>query len=190
MEVRVTPLTDDSVILNTARITVWKEAVEKQPSEKFMHDIYFKQHSPIRAKTFLVEIRGIKSWVSVHLVRHFMGVTPYVSTQRDDRHEHTISRDKMPQETLVDMDLVINAEAFINISRKRLCGMASLETRIAWQQVVDELRKVDPNLAACCVRNCVYRGGICPECEGSCGYNHTEAFKRELAEYLEGRNAI
>lgn len=66
MEVKVTPITDDSVVLNTARITVWKDAVDKQPSDKFMRDIYFKEHSPIRAKEFLVEIRGIPSWVATH----------------------------------------------------------------------------------------------------------------------------
>ena len=190
MEVHVTPLTDDSVILNTARITVWKDAVEKQPSEKFMHDIYFKGHSPIRAKTFLVEFRGIPYWVSTHLVRHNVGYIPFVSTQRDDRHEDNTPREQKPQGALVNMDVVLNAEAFINVSRKRLCNMASKETREVWQHVVDELRKVDKNLADCCVRNCVYRGGICPECDGSCGYNKTEAFKKELDEYLEGRNAI
>lgn len=190
MEVRITPLTDDSVVLNTARITVWKEAVDKQPSEKFMRDIYFKGHSPIRAKTFLVEFRDIHYWVAMHLVRHNVGFTPFVSTQRNDRHENDIPREKKPQGALVDMDIVLNAEAFINVSRKRLCNMASLETRMAWRQVIDELRKVDENLADCCVRNCVYRGGICPECEGSCGFNKTESFKRELHDYLDGRNAI
>lgn len=187
MEVKVTPITDDSVVLNTARVTVWKDAVDKKPSDKFMRDIYFKEHSPIRAKEFLVEIRGIPSWVSVHFVRHHTGFTPFVSSQRDDRHDNPVPRSEMPQGTLVDMDIVLNAQSFIDVSRKRLCGMASLETREVWQKVVDELRKVDSNLADCCVPNCVYRGGICPEMEDGCGYNKTRKFEQQLLDYMEGR---
>jgi hypothetical protein len=187
MEVKVTPITDDSVVLNTARITVWKDAVDRQPSDKFMRDMYFKEHSPIRAKEFLVEIRGIPSYVSVHFVRHHTGFTPFVSTQRDDRRDNPIPRSEMPQGTLVDMDIVLNAQSFIDVSRKRLCGMASYETREAWKKVVEALRKVDPNLADCCVPNCVYRGGICPELRDGCGYNRTEAFEKELLNYMEGR---
>lgn len=187
MDVKVTQLVDDSVVLNTTRVTVWKDSLDKQPSEKFMRDIYFREHSPIRVKTFLVELRGIPSWVSVHLVRHHVGVTPFVSTQRDDRIEHKVSRADMPQGTPVNMDLVLNAQAFIDISRKRLCNMASKETRELWEMIVQELSKVDKNLADVCVKNCVYRGGICPECDGSCGFNKTEKFKEELNKYLEGR---
>lgn len=187
MKVKVTPLTDDSVVLNAARMTVWKDAVEKNPSGKFMRDIYFKEHSPIRAKEYYVEIDGIPSWCSVHLVRHHEGVTPFVTTQRDDRHSNPKPRAEMPQGTLVNMSMVLNAQAFINISRKRLCNMASKETREIWQTVVDELAKIDKNLADCCVPNCVYRGGICPEGESSCGYTKTESFEKAINKYLEGR---
>ena len=187
MTIQIFPLTDDSVILNTARVTVWKDDAENLPSDKFMKDIYFKEHSPIRAKTFLIEIRGIKSWIATHLVRHHEGYTPYVSTQRDDRHKSDIPRDELPQGALVNMDIVINAQAFINVSRKRLCNMAHKETRDVWREVVNELAKIDPNLARCCVRECVYRGGICPECDKSCQYNKSHAFGREIQKYLEGR---
>ena len=188
MDIKVIPLTDDSIVLNTARVTVWKDDAENSPSDKFMKNIYFKEHSPIRAKEFLIEIRGIKSWISVHLVRHHEGYTPYVSTQRDDRHKSDIPRDELPQGALVNMDIVINAQAFVNVSRKRLCNMAHPETREVWRQVVSKLAEVDANLARCCVRECVYRGGICPECEKCCNYNKSDAFKREIARYLEGRD--
>lgn len=187
MKIKVTQLVDDSVVMNTARTTVWKDHLDKSPSEKFMRDIYFSEHSPIRAKTFLVEILDIPSWVSVHFVRHNVGVTPYVSTQRDDRIEHSVSRADMPQGTPVNMNMVLNAQAFINISRKRLCNMASKETQEVWREVIKELGKVDKNLADVCVRNCVYRGGICPECENCCGFNKTDAFFEELDRYMEGR---
>lgn len=187
MEIKVIELNDDSVVLNTARVTVWKDDIDKKPSDKFMRDIYFSEHSPIRCKNFLIEIRGIKSWVATHLVRHHIGYTPFVSTQRDDRHKSDIPRDELPQGALVNMDIVLNAEAFISVSRKRLCNMAHKETRDVWNMVLTELRKVDKNLADVCVRECVYRNGLCPEGGKSCKYNKTEEFKKELAKYLEGR---
>lgn len=77
-----------------------------------------------------------------------------------------------------------NAQALINISRKRLCSCASPETpetREAWQKVKDEVAKCEPELASCMVRECIYRG-FCPEMFG-CGYDKTEVFKQELEEY-------
>lgn len=187
MTIKVFPLVDDSVILNTARVTVWKDDATNKPSDEFMKDIYFKEHSPIRSKTFLIEIRGIKSWVATHLVRHHEGYTPYVSTQRDDRHQSDVPRDELPQGALVNMDIVANAQAIINVSRKRLCNMAHPETQAVWRDVIKTLDAVDHSLARCCVRECVYRGGICPECEKSCHYNKSDAFLREVSKYLEGR---
>jgi thymidylate synthase ThyX len=42
-----------------------------------------------------------------------------------------VPRDELPQGSLNDMDMTCNAQAFINISRKRLCSRASKETREA-----------------------------------------------------------
>ena len=81
------------------------------------------------------------------------------------------------------MSLKLNAEEIINISKVRLCGKASAETREVWQEVVNELRRgVDPDLAMHCVPTCVYRGGICPEPK-SCGYNKSEIFQKHLEQY-------
>ena len=49
------------------------------------------------------------------------------------------------------MDMTCNAQAFINISRKRLCRCASPETRQAWE-IVNCLKEVDPTLAEKCAR--------------------------------------
>ncbi len=69
-----------------------------------------------------------------------------------------------------DLMCIINAEALMNIARKRLCGKASPETRLTMQLLREEIEHVDPALAAHMVPTCVYRGGICPE-PNSCGYN-------------------
>lgn len=188
MTISVKSLVDDEIIVDTARVTVWKEDLGKEPSETFMKNIYFSEHSPIYAKTFLIEIRGIKSWIATHFVRHHEGYTPYVSTQRDDRHISEIPRDEAPQGALVNMDIVLNAQSFINVSKKRLCNMAHKETKAVWEEVLEKLKDIDYELYRCCVPNCVYRNGICPEGKHCCGFNKTDKFKEEIVKYLEGRN--
>lgn len=188
MEITVKAITDSNIMLNTARVTVWKDDLLKEPTDKFMRNMYFSEHSPIYTKFFLIEIKGIKSWIATHFVRHSVGYTPFVSTQRDDRHPNNTPRDELKQGELVNISIVLDAESFISVSRKRLCNMAHKETRDVWNSVIDKLRTTDKNLADCCVRNCVYRNGICSEGNKCCNFNKTEEFKSELSHYLEGRN--
>ena len=84
---------------------------------------------------FNIQIRGVKSWLATHFVRHSIGYTPYVSTQRDDRLEYTGSRDDRKQGELVNMDITLNAPAFINVSKKRLSGQANIERQQLWNNV-------------------------------------------------------
>jgi hypothetical protein len=76
-----------------------------------------------------------------------------------------------------------NAQAVMFMSRRRLCSQASPETRAAWKLVVDEISKQEPEVGACCVPECVYRG-FCPEFK-PCGYCDTPAFQEALAKYRE-----
>lgn len=187
MEVIVKELTGNMEVLNACRMTVWKGNLDKEPSEKFMNDIYMSEHSPIRDKMFSVEIYGIKSWIATHFVRHHIGFTPYVSTQREDRvnlESNKQSRDNAPQGTLVNMRMTLNAQAFINVSRKRLCLQAHPEVTAVWKAVLNELEKIDKPLRNHCVANCIYRNGICPEMN-TCGFNFTGKFHKELKQYTE-----
>ena len=52
------------------------------------------------------------------------------------------------------------------------------------EEVKNKVAEVEPELASCMVRECVYRG-FCPEMY-SCGYVKTEQFKKELDEYRKG----
>jgi hypothetical protein len=79
------------------------------------------------------------------------------------------------------MDFSVNAQAMINISRKRLCNKASPDTKDAWQKVVKAVGEIDPIMAEKCVPNCVFRG-FCPEME-SCGYVNTQAYQDALKKY-------
>ena len=74
----------------------------------------------------------------------------------------------MPQDAPVNLQLSLNAQEIINISKVRLCSKAEAATRKIWNEVVKELRKIEPILGDACVPQCVYRG-ICPE-RKPCGY--------------------
>lgn len=136
------------------------------PSDEWIRKILHCQHSPIRCKWYWVEMIGIPYWVSVHLVRHKHGVEHFVSTQRTDRTG--VSRDELPQNAPVNHAMHINAEALINISRKRMCGKASHETIGVWLSVYGAIQKIDPIMAEFMQPECSYRGGVCHEMK-SCG---------------------
>lgn len=68
----------------------------------------------------------------------------------------------------------VNAEEIINISKARLCCKASKETREIWQQTLDLLEEVDPDLVKLCKRPCVWYG-FCRE-RKPCGYTASENY--------------
>jgi hypothetical protein len=153
----------------------------KYPDSEWKLKLIRAEHSPIRKLKFSWRWGDLPYWVSVHFVRHKIGIEHFVKTQRSDRTG--IDRSELPQGQFVTHECEADAQALINISRKRLCSSASPETRQAWQLIKDEVAKVEPELAKCMVRECVYRG-YCPEMFG-CGFDKTEAFEKELKEYRE-----
>lgn len=168
--------------LNAARRTVGKEPLNKEPSNSWKAKMLLAEHSPIRLVEYDWTWNNIKQWVTTHIIRHHIGCEKFVHSQRDDRRDNSISRNDLSQGTLNDMDMTANAQAIINISRKRLCACASKETREAWKQVIEAIRDVDPILADKCVPECLYRG-FCPEFMNSCGYSKTKKFEEDLKEY-------
>ena len=174
---------DWSDVLNDCNTTVNKEDVEnKEVSSSFKSRLLMSEHSPIRDISIKWMFEGLKSWISVHLVRHHVGIDHFVSTQRTDRTG--VNRDESLQSQEVNHKCTANQQAMIDISRKRLCHQASLETRQAWQQVIGEVKNEHPELARVCVKECVYRNGLCPEMK-TCGYNMTSKFEDELQEYVD-----
>ena len=165
-------------VKNLAMRTIGKDS-GKAPSEQWKTKILLAEHSPIRSLKFLITMKDLQYWVSVHFVRHKVGVDHYISTQRTDRTG--IERDNLPQGALVSHTMDANAQALIYMARKRLCNQASVETRQAFKAVKEEVAKYEPELASVMVRECVYRG-FCPEMK-CCGYVNTEEFRRERLEY-------
>lgn len=173
--------------LNAARRTIGKEPLNKEPSKSWRAKMLLAEHSPIRLVEFEWTWKDIMQWVTTHLVRHHEGCEKFVHTQRGDRRAildeyNASSRNELPQGATNDMDMTANAQALISISRKRLCNCASKETREAWKQVQDAIRKVDPVMADKMVPECIYRG-FCPEFMNPCGYANTEKYKQDLERY-------
>ena len=168
--------------IKDAAMNTVNKTTGKYPDSEWKRRLILSEHSPIRRMKFYWRWKGLKSWVSVHMVRHKIGIEHWVSTQRSDRTG--IDRDDLPQGALVNHACEADAQALINISRKRLCSGASPETREAWQLVKEEVAKIEPELASCMVKECIYRG-FCPEMF-SCGYDKTEAFQNELKAYRQG----
>jgi hypothetical protein len=169
---------------DSARTTVNMKPGTKEPSSDWKRKMLLAEHSPIRQ----IIVKGIwgdlKSWVSVHLVRHWLGIVHWVRSQRSDRTG--VNRDELRQDALVEHEIEVNAQAMINISRKRLCNCASKETREAWKDVVESIKNAEPELYRCCVRDCVYRSH-CYEIK-SCNYHKTWEFQEELKDYRDGIN--
>ena len=174
-------------VLNAARRTIGKNQLNKEPSDSWKAKMLLAEHSPIRLLEYDWSWGEIRQWVTAHLVRHHEGCEKFVHTQRGDRRKiledyEVETRDELPQGALNDMDMTANAQALINISRKRLCNCASKETREAWTQVKEAIAEVDPILASKMVPECLYRG-FCPEFMNPCGYAKTEKYKKDLEEY-------
>lgn len=179
MEITVERKTSWIDVVNAARMTVGKAPNDKEPKGEWKRGILLAEHSPIRELLFTITIKGLPYYCHTHFVRHNIGVNWYVKTSREDRTG--VPRSERKQTDPVDMKCVLNAQALINISRRRLCSKADPETRRVWREVVEAVRKVDPVVASCCVPNCVYRGR-CPEMQG-CGWDKSEAFKGTVEAY-------
>lgn len=171
-------------VADSANTTIDRDPGTKEPSSRWKKRMLLCEHSPIRQLFFRLKWHELKYWVSVHLVRHKIGIEHWVRTQRSDRTG--VDRDALPQGSLVEHEILVDAQAMINISRKRLCMNASRETREAWEAAVESIREEHPELYSACVPDCVYRGW-CYEYK-SCGYFKTEKFKECLQEYRSGIN--
>jgi len=171
-------------VADAARTTVNMGAGEGEPSSSYKRRLLLSEHSPIRKLVVNWKWFNLKYFVSVHFVRHKFGIEHWVRTQRTDRTG--VNRDELPQGAEVEHEAEANAQAIINISRKRLCMKASQETREAWETFLDNLCATEPELFVVCVPDCIYRG-YCYEMD-SCGYFKTKTFTHRLDRYRRGIN--
>lgn len=152
-------------IVNDCRATVGKGELGKEPSVKFKKSILLAEHSPIRDMEIKFRWSDIKYWVAMHWKTHRW--ESRTNTQRNDRQDN-YDRDEAPQKSPVTFTGEANCQHLIDTWRKRLCRMASPETRELAEDFKRTLRTVQPEVADVLVPNCVYRCG-CPE-SNPCGY--------------------
>ena len=171
-------------IANSCNTTINKGDGTKEPSSNWKRRLLLAEHSPIRQLLVKAKWYDLKSWVSIHIVRHKYGIEHWVRTQRTDRVG--VDRNTLSQGELIEHEIEANAQSIINISRKRLCHQASKETREAWMELLNSFKDNEPELYQCCVKECIYRG-FCPEFY-SCGYHKTKDFDEKLLEYRQSIN--
>lgn len=159
MNITVTKITDKALLDLACSYTA-----NKKVSVKNMKAFYLSEHSPIRTQLFLIEMKDIPTFVSVHLVRHNIGVLHFVKSNRTDRGGDS----NADRNTPVNHMMIANAQALINMARKRLCSKASTETQEIMETIARKVYEVDVDLALCMLPECEYRGG-CTEMS-SCGY--------------------
>ena len=171
-------------VADAARTTINMEEGIKEPSSKWKKNMLLAEHSPIRKIHINWKWYNLMSFVSVHFTRHKIGIEHWVRSQRTDRTG--IDRNDLKQSELIEHECEADAQAIINISRKRLCNQASKETREAWLKFLNSFRVQENELYNACVPECCYRG-FCPELK-SCGYYKTEEYKDCLKAYRKGIN--
>ena len=152
-------------IKNLCRGTVRMKDSKVEPTDEWKEKLLMAEHSPLRHSLITIEIDGIPYAISTHLVRHHLGVEKYVSTSRTDRTG--VNREERSQMEPVTMRMDLNVQAFINISRKRLCNQADPTTRKVWLEVLKAVAPYSPELVWACVPEGIHQAG-CPESFGDC----------------------
>ncbi|MBP5594595.1 MAG: FAD-dependent thymidylate synthase [Pseudobutyrivibrio sp.] len=151
--------------------------------------MYLAEHSPIRMRQFWIHLANIPTFVATHLVRHHVGIDHYQLSHRFDRTH--VPNEESNRMTPTNISMHLNAQALINMARKRLCSKASPETRLVMEVIKEAIRVLDPDLAEVMVTECVYRH-MCPE-EKSCGYIDrllAEVNKRESEAAEKGESEL
>lgn len=167
-------------VLNAARISANKPITDKEPSSDWKRKALMSEHSMIRLLTIQCVFAEIPYYVAMHLKAHSIGTVMLASTQRSDRTK--VNRNILPQDSKINLFFHGNAQALINISRKRFCFGADSETIKWWRMFDEELSKIEPELAEILARECVYRGH-CPE-PFCCNYVKSPMFFHERNSYL------
>ena len=168
VEILKHPTEEDWMLCKKCTLVTVSKDSDVPPSLEWKTKILKANHSPIRTLQFCFRLTNIPYWVSVHLVRH-VHATPFVSTQRNDRQQK-YDRNDATQNAPVTMCWYMNAEELITIAHKRLCNLASKETRAVVQEICDKVVELNPEFVGLLVPNCVYRGGVCDELK-CCGAN-------------------
>jgi thymidylate synthase ThyX len=155
------PTQDDwNFTYNCTLNTIGKKII-REPTDDWKVKLLESEHSPIETLWFAFKME-IPYWVSVHYVRHKIGISHFVQSQRNDRQEK-YDRNIAPQGELVSHIMYVNARELVQMAHKRLCQKASKETREVMQKIVELVIETNPEFKSVLVPLCQYRNGKCTE---------------------------
>ena len=140
----------------------WACSMTRRPgmgSKSSLKEMYSCLHSPIRTQVFKIEIQDLKTFVSVHHVRHRSACGDFVQSNRKDRG----GTGEEDRDTPVQHGSMKNAQDLINMAQDRLCYASSSETVSMMIKIRNAVKLVDPDLADRMVPRCVFMNGLCPE---------------------------
>ena len=180
MKVTIEPIFHDwNKVKDLALFTQGKSRVNDVSSE-WKRKAMLSEHSMIRILQFEITAE-VENFVSNHIVRHHQGVEKFVQSLREDITG--IPNAQINRNTPTNIKLILNAQALVNISRKRLCNKASTETITFWRVVFNRMIDLDECIAYAMVPECIYRG-FCTELK-RCGYDKSKVFEDNLKFYRE-----
>ena len=160
VEILKHPTEEDWMWAKTCTLNTVGKTSTKMPTDEWKVKLLEAEHSPIRELWFGIKME-IPYYVSVHLVRHHIGVNHYVQTQRTDRTG--VDRNELPQGEMVSHIMSVNAQELVFMAHKRLCNQASKETREVMQEICRQVVEVCPQMKSVLVPLCKYRNGKCTE---------------------------
>ena len=160
VEVLKYPTENDLLWVKQCTLNTVGKSTTKAPTEEWIKKLVEAEHSPMRELWFGVRME-IPYWVSVHFVRHHIGVNHYIQTQRTDRTG--VNRSEKPQGEIVSHIMSVNAQELVFMSHKRLCKQASEETQAVMREIVKKVVEVAPYMKSVLVPLCAYRNGKCTE---------------------------
>lgn len=174
-------------VFDRARRTVNLEPSNRVVTSRAKRRLMLSEHSPIRDLTLCITLWNVPNFAVTHLLRHTVGVTPYIATNRDDRVKVKRRRRDKSQCELVSADFVLNIQSLINMARRRCCFKSDEATVALFNEILLHVYECDESYKGLFVKECVYRG-FCPEmeqCERK--YSDSIAFRDERANYMSIR---
>lgn len=170
VEILKRPTDEDWMFCKICTLNTVGKTSTKLPTDEWKHKLLLSEHSPIRTLNFIIKMQ-IPYYSSVHFSRHFIGVTHFVQSQRNDRQDN-YDRTKAPQDAMVSHIMHINAQELMFMARRRLCTQADAVTRQIMQEICRQVIEGSPEFAGTLEPMCFYRGGRCTEFN-CCGLNKT-----------------
>lgn len=161
VEILKYPKEEDWAWCKTCALNTMGKKSAKSPTDEWKRKLIAAEHSPLRELWFGIKME-IPYFVSVHFIRHHIGVNHYVQSQRNDRQDK-YDRTKAPQDAIVSHIMSINAQELVFMAHKRLCNQASEETKKVMQEICDKVVEVNPEFKEYLVPLCEYRNGLCTE---------------------------